>query len=134
LYSENYIVINVQTLSSLMITILQNFYLQKEEPNKSCLLALRSIILAQDSAMSETQKYGMPCFVYAKKALCYLWTDKKTSEPYILMVDGIFLPHPNLKIGDRKKMKVLRIDPSKDLPVKIIEDVLQMALTLKKSK
>lgn len=37
------------------------FYLNKEEPNKSCLLALRSMILQQDPGITETQKYGMPC-------------------------------------------------------------------------
>jgi hypothetical protein len=61
-----------------MFTELQNFYLKKEEPNKSCLLALRSIILDQDNNITETQKWGMPCFCYKKKMLCYLWTDKKT--------------------------------------------------------
>ncbi len=113
-----------------MITTLQNFYLQKEEPNQSCLLALRSIILAQDPGLSETQKYGMPCFVYAKKAVCYLWTDKKTNEPYILMVEGKHLDDPHLEEGDRKRMKILRIDPNEDLPLEIIEGVLQKGLDL----
>ncbi|MET4082075.1 hypothetical protein ABIB40_002031 [Pedobacter sp. UYP30] len=39
---------------------LQNFYLDKNEPNKSCLLALRGIILNQDTNITETQKWGMP--------------------------------------------------------------------------
>jgi hypothetical protein len=42
---------------------LHNYYLDKEEPNKSCLLALRSIILDQDKDITETQKWGMPCLV-----------------------------------------------------------------------
>lgn len=77
-----------------MMEQLHNYYLKKEEPNKSCLLALRSIILNQDSNVTETQKYGMPCFCYKKKMFCYLWTDKKTDEPYILMVEGKHLDHP----------------------------------------
>ena len=60
---------------------LDNYYLKKEEPNKSCLLALRNIILKQDINITETQKWGMPCFCYKKKMFCYLWTDKKTDEP-----------------------------------------------------
>jgi hypothetical protein len=32
----------------MQLTPLDTFYLTKEEPNKSCLLALRDIILAQD--------------------------------------------------------------------------------------
>lgn len=45
-----------------MIEALHNYYLNKKEPNKSCLLALRSIILNQDTNITETQKWGMPCF------------------------------------------------------------------------
>ncbi len=32
-----------------MIQEIESFYLDKEEPNKSCLLALRDIILKQDA-------------------------------------------------------------------------------------
>ena len=78
-----------------------DFYLNKEDPNKSCLLALRSIILKQDESVTETIKYGMPCFCYKKKMFCYLWVDKKTDQPYILMVEGKLLEHPNLETGDR---------------------------------
>jgi hypothetical protein len=42
-----------------MMSIPDDFYLDKEEPNRSCLLALRSIILEQDRDVTETIKYGM---------------------------------------------------------------------------
>jgi hypothetical protein len=113
-----------------MVKELHSYYLKKVEPNKSCLLALRSIILQQDKDISETQKYGMPCFCYKKKTFCYLWTDKKTDEPYILMVEGKYLEHPKLEEGDRKRMKILRVNPSKDLPIKTIEGILEKALSL----
>jgi hypothetical protein len=113
-----------------MVEQLDNYYLNKEEPNKSCLLALRSIILKQDTNITETQKYGMPCFCYKKKMFCYLWTDKKTNEPYILMVEGKYLDHPKLEEGDRTRMKIFRINPNKDLPIKTIETILQKALNL----
>ena len=113
-----------------MINESHNYYLNKEEPNKSCLLALRSIILDQDTNISETQKYGMPCFCYKKKMFCYLWTDKKTNEPYILMVEGNQLDHPKLEKGDRSRMKIFRVNPNKDLPLKTIETILQKALDL----
>lgn len=109
---------------------LHNFYLSKEESIKNCLLALRSIILAQDKEIIETQKYGMPCFCYKKKMFCYLWTDKKTSQPYILFVEGKQLHHPELESGDRVRMKILRVDPNKDLPLRTIERILKMALDL----
>lgn len=109
---------------------LHNYYLSKEEPNKSCLLALRSIILEQDTHITETQKWGMPCFCYKKKMFCYLWTDKKTNEPYVLMVEGKYLDHPGLEEGSRSRMKVFRVNSSQDLPVEMIKSILQEALDL----
>lgn len=113
-----------------MINELQNYYLNKDEPNKSCLLALRSIILDQDVNIIETQKYGMPCFCYKKKMFCYLWTDKKTSQPYLLMVEGNYLDHPKLEKGDRSRMKIFRVNPNEDLPQETIKIILQKALDL----
>ena len=110
--------------------ILKNFYLNQQEPNKSCLLALRDIIQAQDEYITETIKYGMPCFCYRKKMFCYLWTDKKTNEPYILMVEGKYLNHPSLEIGNRSRMKIFRINPNKDLQLDTIELILNQALDL----
>ncbi|WGQ12160.1 DUF1801 domain-containing protein [Pedobacter gandavensis] len=113
-----------------MVEQLHSFYLDKEEPNKSCLLALRDIILNQDTAIAETRKWGMPCFCYKKKMFCYLWTDKKTEEPYILIVEGKYLNHPELEQGDRSRMKIFRVNPNKDLPIRTIEGILQKALDL----
>ncbi len=104
------------------------FYFEKDEPNKSCLLAMRSIILDQDKDVTETRKYGMPCFCYKGKMFCYLWVDKKTDEPYFLMVEGKHLDHPQLETGDRARMKIFRIDPNKDLPVITIKLILNQAL------
>ncbi|KQB98896.1 DUF1801 domain-containing protein [Pedobacter chinensis] len=113
-----------------MVEKLHSFYLDKEEPNKSCLLALRDIILNQDTAIDETRKWGMPCFCYKKKMFCYLWIDKKTEEPYILMVEGKYLSHPELEEGNRSRMKIFRVNPNKDLPIGTIEGILQKALDL----
>lgn len=113
-----------------MLEELHNYYLTHTEPNKSCLLALRSIILNQDENITETQKYGMPCFCYKKKMFCHLWTDKKTNEPYVLMVEGKHLHHPELEEGKRSRMKIFRVDPNQDIPVKTIESILKNALDL----
>ena len=113
-----------------MINNLHDFYLTKDEPNKSCLLALRSIILRLDKNVTETQKWKMPCFCYKKKMFCFLWTDKKTQDPYILIVEGKYIHHPDLEDGGRTRMKILRIDPNKSLPIKKIESILQKALDL----
>lgn len=109
---------------------LDNYYLNKEEPNQSCLLALRAIILQQDPKVSETRKWGMPCFCYNKKMFCYLWTDKKNNEPYILFVEGKHLNHPLLEEGNRARMKILRINPNKDIPIEVVYELLKEALDL----
>lgn len=111
---------------------LDDYYLNKEEPNRSCLLALRSLILDQDPNISETRKWGMPCFCYGKKMFCYLWTDKKTEEPYILMVEGKHLSHPQLEMGNRARMKIFRVKPDRDIPVDTILSILNEALDLYK--
>ena len=113
-----------------MLPELENYYASQEEPNQSCLLALRSVILKQDKAVSETQKWGMPCFCYRKKMFCFLWTDKKTAEPYILFVEGQRLDDPLLEEGSRSRMKIFRVKPEEDLPVNKIEALLTQALNL----
>lgn len=109
-----------------------NFYLKKEDPNKSCLLAMREIVLNINSEMTETRKYGMPCFCYKGKALCYLWVDKTSFEPYFLMVDGNLLNHPELETGKRSRMKIFRVNPRKDLPISTIQLILEESLELRK--
>ena len=106
------------------------YFLEKEEPFKSCLLALRDYILAHDATIVETRKYGMPCYSYKNKAFCYLWTDKKTDEPYMLFVEGKHLDHPKLESGKRARMKIFKIDPNKDLPLATIKLLLKKALDL----
>ncbi len=113
-----------------MIEQLQNFYLNKEEPVKSCLLVLRSIIIAQDKNISETQKWGMPCFCYKKRMFCFLWTDKKTQHPYIQFVEGKHITNAALEAGKRTRMKILKISPARNLPVKKIKIILKQALDL----
>lgn len=113
-----------------MLQDIDNYYLSKEEPHKGCLLALRNIILEQDENITETRKWGMPCFCYKKKMFSYLWTDKKTDEPYILMVEGKYLDHPELEEGNRSRMKIFRINPNKDIPIDTVKRLLNEALDL----
>ncbi|MFB6319702.1 DUF1801 domain-containing protein [Saccharicrinis sp. FJH54] len=106
------------------------FYFNSNEPNKSCLLALRSIILNQDVHITETVKYGMPCFCYKLKPFCYLWVDKKNDEPYILLTQGKLLSFPELESGNRNRMKILRVNPYEDIPVNRISAILLAGLDL----
>lgn len=107
-----------------------SFYLNQEEPNRSCLLAIRKIILERNHQIRETKKYGMPCFTFRGKAFCYLWIDKKSSDPYVLFVEGKYLEHPNLEVGKRSRMKIFRLNPEKDIPIKSLTMLLNQALDL----
>ncbi|GCC52269.1 DUF1801 domain-containing protein [Chryseotalea sanaruensis] len=112
---------------------LSNYYLDKDEPVKSCLMALREIILAQGSEIENTLKYGMPFFTYKGKMFCYLWIHKQHNLPYIGFVEGNRLKHPDLLKEKRARMKVLLINPEEDLPIKKIKLLLKEALELYKS-
>lgn len=111
----------------------EQFFLNKDDPNKSCLLTLRDIILSQDEHITETTKYGMPCFCYKNKIFCHLWIDKKTNEPYILFVEGNYINHEKLKVGNRNRMKILPVNPNQDIPIQLIELLLNKALDLYKN-
>jgi len=114
------------------MTGLDNFYLQKEEPIKSCLLALKEIILSYDIRITPNLKYGLPFFIFNKKNFCYLWVDKKTKQPYIGFVEGKKLNHPMLISGNRVRMKILMVDSNEDLPILVIENILKQAIDLYK--
>jgi Domain of unknown function (DU1801) len=116
-----------------MLREIDNFFLQKEEPVKSCLLALREIILAQDKEITVAWKYKLPFFCYKGKMFCYLWIHKKMQQPYIGIVEGKHINHPDLIIENRSRMKIMLFDPAKDLPIKKIVLVLQHAIDLYKT-
>jgi uncharacterized protein YdhG (YjbR/CyaY superfamily) len=56
-----------------MLRPIDQYFLQKEEPIKSCLLALREHILRFHPNLTEEWKYGMPMCYYHGKMFCYLW-------------------------------------------------------------
>lgn len=89
---------------------------------------MQSILLDFNEEISETIKYGMPCFCYKGKAFCYLWIDKKTNFPYFLLVEGNKMKHPQLESRDRKRMKVFNVNPNEDLPLETIWEILKEAL------
>ena len=108
------------------------YYASLQEPARGCLLALRSIILSQDKAITAAWKYSMPFFCYKGKMFCYLWVDKKKGRPYLGLVEGNRLPHPQLVQEKRARMKILPLEPDKDLPVDTIQTILQQAIDLYK--
>ncbi|MBC7450281.1 MAG: DUF1801 domain-containing protein, partial [Cytophagales bacterium] len=86
-----------------------------------------SYILNYDSDITEAWKYSMPFFCLRGKMFCYLWTQKKNGQPYIGIVEGRKIEHPDLIQENRTRMKILMIDPGKDLPVKKIGAILKLA-------
>jgi hypothetical protein len=116
-----------------MLREIDNFYLDQEEPIKSCLIALREIILQQDKDITAAWKYGMPFFCFRGKMFCYLWFHKTLQQPYIGFVEGKHLNHPKLLTEKRARMKIYLIDPAKDLPVRTVEKLLNLSLHLYKS-
>lgn len=115
-----------------MLNAIDNFYVEKEEPVKSCLLALRNIILMQDKHITAVWKYGMPFFCYKEKMFCYLWVHKKLQQPYIGIVEGKRIIHPDLVMEKRSRMKIMLFDLNKDLPIKTISFILQQAINFYK--
>jgi uncharacterized protein YdhG (YjbR/CyaY superfamily) len=112
---------------------IDHFYLRQEEPIKSCLIALREIILRQDPEITAAWKYGMPFFCFQGKMFCYIWVHKKHLQPYIGMVEGKHLEHSELLIEKRARMKIMLFDPTVDIPIDTLEMILQQALDLYKT-
>tara|TARA_B100000809_G_scaffold266776_2_gene331462 strand:- start:3880 stop:4227 length:348 start_codon:yes stop_codon:yes gene_type:complete len=108
---------------------IEAYYLKQVEPNKSCLLTLRTIIKNYDIHISEEWKYGLPSFYYKKKPFCYLWKNKKTQEPYIGIARGFLIEHTELIQGDRKRIKKLPITPTKDIPIKKTHEIFKLAIS-----
>jgi hypothetical protein len=69
----------------------------------------------------------MPFYSYKGKMFCYLWIHKKYKQPYIGIVEGGQINHPDLIQEKRARMKILLVDANKDIPVKKINAILKMA-------
>lgn len=115
-----------------MLREIDNYFLNKHEPEKGCLLFLREFILNLDSNLTEAWKYGMPFYCYKGKMFCYLWVHKITLNPYLGIVDGNKIEHPLLVIEKRARMKTIQFDAREDIPVDTIKEILEMALALRR--
>jgi hypothetical protein len=115
-----------------MLRPIDNYFLQNEEPFKSCLQFLREHILNLNADISEKWLYGMPFFYFKGKRFCYLWIHKKMRKPYIGIVDGNKINDPDLLLEKRSRMKIFLLDPGKDLPIGKIDKILKKALALYK--
>jgi hypothetical protein len=115
-----------------MLRPVDNYFLQHEEPVKSCLQFLRQHILTMNEDISEKWHYGMPFYFFRGKRVCYLWVHKKLYRPYLGIVDGKLINHPDLLIEKRSRMKILLIDPARNIPLRKINLILKEAIALYK--
>ena len=109
-----------------------SWFLEKEEPVKSCLQYLRGFILEMDENITESWQYGMPFFCYNGKRFCYLWVHKQYAQPYIGIVEGKRISSRDLLSEKRSRMKILLVDPEKDIPVQKVRHILKEVLKLYK--
>jgi hypothetical protein len=116
-----------------MLSPIDNYFLKQDEPVQSCLQFLREYILALDSRIAEEWKYIMPMYYFAGKMCCYLWVHKKYRQPYIGIVEGSRVHHPDLLTEKRARMKILLVDPAQDVPMEKVDDILYQMLALYKS-
>jgi hypothetical protein len=115
-----------------MLSLLDQFYVDQNEPLKSSFLALRDIILQHDKNITNAWKFNMPFFLYKGKMFCYIWTHKKLQQPFIGFSEGKRMEHPGLTFENRSRIKIMVLDGEKALPVDTIKEVLDMAIELVK--
>jgi Domain of unknown function (DU1801) len=108
-----------------------NYFFKKEGLVRECMIFLRSYILSFDDRLTEEWKYSIPFYCFKGKMLCYLWTDKKTGQPYIGIVDGNKMDFTELVQEKRSRMKILRIDPEAEIPLPLINAILKNAIALR---
>jgi len=65
-----------------MVNEIEAYYLSKEEPTRSYLMALRQYILGLDEGVTESWTHKMPMFRLDGKLFCYLWVNKDNYYPY----------------------------------------------------
>ncbi len=113
-----------------MLNDLDRFYLEKEEPIKSCLLALKQLILSYNPKLDHQWRYRLPCFMLSGYTFCYLWIDKKSQYPYIAIGKGNEIEHPDLVVGGRKYFGLLLINPEEDIPVEKVHEIFDQVMQL----
>lgn len=113
-----------------MLNQLDNYYFSKPEPEQSCLLFLRRYLLDYSAQIEEHWKYTTAFFTYKKKLFCYFSINKKTNRLYIGFVDGNKIRHKDLVDEGRKQIRVFYIDPNKDVDVKKLNRILNLAVKL----
>jgi hypothetical protein len=72
----------------------------------------------------------MPFYNYQGKRFGYLWVHKKYHQPYIGIVNGNKIDHPDLLKETRTRMKIFLVDPVKDIPIVKLDELLNKVIAL----
>lgn len=107
---------------------LEEYYQQLDEPHRSCLLAIRQIILRADSQITESFTWNMPLFKYRKKILCYLRQHKQSKRFYLGLSEGKHLHHQALKAEGRKQYKAYYFDTDADIDQTLINQWIKQSM------
>jgi hypothetical protein len=111
---------------------IDHYFNSQDDPSRSCLLFLRRFILDFSEKIEEQRKNNTPFYYYQKKWFCFLSYHSITKEIYISFVNGNKIDHPLLVSEGRKKMKIFRVDPSKDIDVVTLTEILEAAISIYK--
>lgn len=74
----------------------------------------------------------MPFYCYKGKMALYLWVHKKYNQPYVGIVEGKRIEHPDLLQEERARMKIFLVDPNKDVPLRKLNSILREVLNVYK--
>lgn len=111
-----------------MLNPLENYFLKQPEPHQSCMLFLRKWLIEQ--GLEEHYKYTTAFYYFNNKPFCYMSVRAKDAQLYLGFVKGYLIKHPQLEKEGRKQIKVVYIDPQKDLSVKTLSEIIKLAKKL----
>lgn len=63
---------------------------------------------------------------------CYFWFESSKERPYLGFMNGNLMKHSKLESGNRKRVKIYSIDPSIDLDLAEIDELLLEAIDMAK--
>ena len=101
-----------------MTTLLESYYLNKPEPYRSCLLALKDIILLSNPGIVHERKFQIPFFTYKDKKVAYLWLDRKKVKLGFCLDKSLRETVGGIKPKD--VYESMQIDPNADIEIDII--------------
>ena len=102
---------------------IDNFFLTLLEPEQSALLFLHQF-LVEEMQLQTDRKFNTPFYYFQEKWFGYLNYDPKKRDIYISFVKGNEVMHPKLVSEGRKKMKIYRIVPEKDINTKELREIV----------